>query len=103
MNYRLQAVPLWIVEVARNSRARKNWSKLEKGKGGWGLGERREKGRFRLFLLAPVSLRSTDQKGTACSLIELTLTEVVYYSVTRYDPLLKNDSGMTTITVNNSN
>ena len=38
--------------------------------------------------------------------MELTLTEVVYYSVKnvmRYDPLLKKDSGMTTITVNNSN
>ena len=56
---RLQAVPFSIVEVARNSRARKNWSERAEG----GLGERREK-----FLLAPVSLRSTDQKGTACSL-----------------------------------
>ena len=37
---RLQAVPFWIVEVARNSRARKNWSERAEG----GLGERREKG-----------------------------------------------------------
>ena len=36
---RLQAVPFWVVEVARNSRARKNWSETAEG----GLGREKEK------------------------------------------------------------
>ena len=55
--------------MARNSRARKQNGANEQ-RGAWG-----EAVSSRLFLLAPVSLRyehtiSTDQKGTACSLLE---------------------------------
>ena len=51
LNYRLQAVPFWIVKVARNSRARKNWSELAWGGGGGGrcLGRGGKKGGFVCF------------------------------------------------------
>ena len=43
-NYRLQAVPFWIVrKVARNSRAQNSWS--ERAEGGLGRGGKRRKGK----------------------------------------------------------
>ena len=64
--HRLQAVPFWIVERSREIAEREKTGANER-RGAWGEASR-------LVLLAPVSLRcertlSTDQKGTACSLL----------------------------------
>ena len=72
-NYRPQAVPFWIVGRSREIAEREKPGANER-RGAWGEIS------SRLFLLGPVSLRcertfSTYQKGTACNLFQLMLSE----------------------------
>ena len=72
-----QAVPFWLVERSREIAEREKTGANER-RGAWGEAGKRGKEKkpvsSRLFLLTPVSLRcectlSTNQKGTACSLM----------------------------------